>query len=341
MRLNVLTTIAATGFSVAFFHAAIPTHWLPFVVTARAQKWSRSKTLFVTAFAGCGHVLFTAILGFLVAWCGIALSEKIGGWFPRIAGGALFAFGLYYVIQQVRGKGHGHSHLFGGHTHDHGEGERGPKGGMLVNTGHGFVEVTVFESGVPPEFRLFFYDERKEGSSVPSPAAINVETVRPDGTRQTFTFRAQGDYLQSTSDIPEPHEFKAIVKLSHGGHTHSHELEFEEHDHAHRVCNHEAVMQAAHGKSDWAAILSLFALLTFSPCEGFLPIYVSGVRYGWSGFFLLTIILSIATVAGMVIFTWLTLSGMEKLKLEFLEKYERGIMGGLLCLLGALVIVLE
>ena len=66
MNSAVLTTIAATGFTVAFFHAAIPTHWLPFVLTARVQKWNKSKTLLITTLAGCGHVLFTAALGFLV-----------------------------------------------------------------------------------------------------------------------------------------------------------------------------------------------------------------------------------------------------------------------------------
>jgi hypothetical protein len=43
----------------------------------------------------------------------------------------------------------------------------------------------------------------------------------------------------------------------------------------------------------------------------------------------------------MVVFTWLTLAGMEKLKLRVLEKYESGIMGALLCLLGVLVIIFE
>ena len=43
----VFTTIAVTGFTVAFLHAAIPTHWLPFVLTARVQKWNRSETVFV------------------------------------------------------------------------------------------------------------------------------------------------------------------------------------------------------------------------------------------------------------------------------------------------------
>ncbi len=343
MNQATLAPIIATGFTVAFLHAAIPTHWLPFVLTARVQKWNKSKTLFITTLAGCGHVLFTAILGFFLAWLGITLNEKIGRWFPWIAGGALLAFGLYYVIQQIRSKGHGHSHGSGRHAQDRSEVERGPRGGFFVNTAHGFVEITVFETGVPPQFRLFYYDEHKRSCSAPTSDSVTIETVRPNGVRQTFVFREYGEYLESTSDIPEPHEFKAILQLSHGSHAHTHEVQFEEHDqahHGHDGCNHgEAAMPPR--KSDWAAIASLLALLTFSPCEGFLPVYVSGVRYGWSGFFLLTVILSVATVTGMVAFTWLTLAGMEKLKLAFLENYERGILGGLLFLLGLLVIVLE
>lgn len=57
--------------------------------------------------------------------------------------------------------------------------------------------------------------------------------------------------------------------------------------------------------------------------------------------FLLTVILSVATVAGMVLFTWFTLAGMEKLRFRLLEEYESGVMGALLCLLGVLVIIFE
>jgi len=199
----VFTTIIVTGFTVAFLHAAIPTHWLPFVLTARVQKWSRAKTLVITALAGSGHVLFTAILGFLVAWCGIVLSDKIGRRFPLIAGGALLIFGLYYVIQQLRGRGHGHSHVFGhshgskdhGHSHPHTaiEAEYGLHDGILVDAGDFIVEVTVFETSVPPRFRLFFYDRLKQSRSAPLADAIKLETVRPDGTRQKFAFRAKGN----------------------------------------------------------------------------------------------------------------------------------------------------
>ncbi|MEY2526944.1 MAG: nickel/cobalt transporter (NicO) family protein [Verrucomicrobiota bacterium] len=224
MNETILTTIAITGFGVAFFHAAIPTHWLPFVLTARVQKWNRGKTIGITALAGSGHVAVTAALGLLITWFGTAFNTTIGNWFPRIAGGALLLFGLYYVLRQVRGKGHVH----------------------------------------------FAY----------------------------------------------PHE-------------HLHEANVHEHD---RPLNRT---------SDRAAIVSLLAFLTVSPCEAFLPIYVSGIRYGWAGFALLTVILSVATVAGMVFFTSLTLAGLGRIKLGLLEQYESGLMGGLLCAVALLILFFE
>jgi nickel/cobalt transporter (NicO) family protein len=232
MNETVLTTIAITGFGVAFFHAAIPTHWLPFVLTAKAQHWSNARTLSITALAGGGHVLFTALLGLLIAWFGIVLNEKIGQWFPRLAGAALVALGLFYISRQIITKGHTHTHLIGGHSH-----------------AHDFTE----------------------------------------------------------NDCEQEHEHESITRPV----------------------------------SDRMAVTSLLALLTFSPCEAFLPIYASGVRYGWSGFLLLTAILSVGCVTGMVIFTALTLAGVRRINLGLLEKYESGLMGVLLGVIGVLIILFE
>jgi len=96
-----------------------------------------------------------------------------------------------------------------------------------------------------------------------------------------------------------------------------------------------------HRTSNRTAILSLLAFLTFSPCEAFLPIYVSGIRFGWTGFVFLTLILSAATVIGMVVFTSLTLAGLSRIDLGWLEKYESGMIGVLLCVVGLLVVLFE
>src|SRR4051812_14826831 len=93
MQSTALVTVALTGFTVAFFHAAIPTHWLPFVLVARARRWSRTKTLAVTLFAGVGHILLTSLLGLVIAWFGFQIDEKLGRAFPLVVAGLLFLIG--------------------------------------------------------------------------------------------------------------------------------------------------------------------------------------------------------------------------------------------------------
>ncbi len=347
MTETLFLSIALTGFVVAFAHAAIPTHWLPFVLAGRGQRWSKAKTLAVVALCGSGHVLFTTLLGVLVVWLGIETSQWTGTLFPWIAGGALILFGLYYLVRQWRGGGHSHGHFGGGHSHgghDHGAHGHDDHAGhghasetKRIDTGHGVLVLEVFEDGVPPRFRV-----RTEGAlALPGEAALTLETQRPDGCRQAFSFADRGGYLESREEIPEPHEFTARVGLSHGAHAHHHEVRFEEHAHAAAAPAAGAAPGQAGGlKSDRAVVISLFTLLTFSPCEGFLPVYLSGIGYGWVGFLVLSAVLAVATVSGMMVFTWLTMSGMERLRLEFLERYESGILGALILFLGIGIIFL-
>ena len=89
------------------------------------------------------------------------------------------------------------------------------------------------------------------------------------------------------------------------------------------------------------AIGSLFAMPTFSPCEAFLPIYVSGIRFGWGGFALLTLILSSAAVAGMLVFTSLALLQIRSIGLGCFERYESLVTGSLLLLVGVMVLLFE
>ena len=208
--------------------------------------------------------------------------------------------------------------------------------------GDGVLLLEVFEDGVPPRFRL----KAEATAKLPRVEAVALETVRPDGTRQSFSFGPRDGFLESIEEIPEPHEFEATFALSHGSHAHRHVLRYVEHVHsAAPSADNMSATRAAGGKavtarSDRAVIVSLFTLLTFSPCEGFLPVYLSGITYGWSGFVLLSAVLSIATISGMVLFTWLTMSGIERLRLEFLERYESGILGGLILFLGVGIIFL-
>lgn len=137
-----------------------------------------------------------------------------------------------------------------------------------------------------------------------------------------------------------------IVRYLRGeGHSHTHFPGFgHSHDHAHdRDHGHSHDRdpdEESHGRSfspDTAAIASLIALLTFSPCEGFLPIYLTAWPYGWGAFAVLSVVLALGTLAGMLIFTGLTFAGVQRLQPGWLERYENLVLGGVLVLLGAAV----
>ncbi len=62
-----------------------------------------------------------------------------------------------------------------------------------------------------------------------------IETLRADGTVQSFAFTSGKGFLESTTEIPEPHEFTATVRLGHGGHFHSYVVTYQEGDHHHHT----------------------------------------------------------------------------------------------------------
>lgn len=227
-----LSSIALTGFSIAFLHAALPTHWLPFALAGKAQGWTGTKTLAVTAFASLGHILTTTILGALLIFLGLRAEEFIGHEIHLIAGGILIGFGLYYLWRHSRGMG--------------------------------------------------------------------------------------------------------CIACTHGIENAQHE--HHDHDHGHHGHHHHTPPKTG---SDRAIILGLFMMLAISPCEGFLPVYLSIIQYGWTGFVLFSAVLAAATMSGMLLFTFLTWHGLEKLRLNRLEKYDALIVGSLLCLLGAFVMIVE
>ena len=102
-----------------------------------------------------------------------------------------------------------------------------------IDTGHGLVEMSIQEDGVPPRFQLRFQDNRGKAAAIPSGDSVVVETVRPGGARQVFELANRGTHLESVDVIPEPHEFVATVAIAHGDHAHSYPVRFTEDDHGH------------------------------------------------------------------------------------------------------------
>ncbi len=202
MSSTFLVTLSATGFSVAALHAAIPTHWLPFVMIGRARGWSRRRTLAAVALAGGGHILATTTLGVALALFGWEINERYDTAFHWVVAALLVGLGAWIAFRSPHG--HGCNHCEG---------------------------------------RRF---------------------------------------------IPEP--------------------------------------------TDRAALWGLFLTLTLSPCELFLPVYLTAAPYGWPGIVWLSAILAVATLGGMLTLTWLTLHGVARLR--WFERLDGRVLGGLLAALG-------
>lgn len=92
---------------------------------------------------------------------------------------------------------------------------KGPRGGKIF-TSEGFgVEVTIFEKGVPPQFRLYLYED---GEALPPSAAKVTVTLSRLGARpQLFRFTPEVDYLLGDQVVDEPHSFDVMIAAERDG----------------------------------------------------------------------------------------------------------------------------
>jgi nickel/cobalt exporter len=154
------------------------------------------------------------ILG-IAAWMRWRTGQSLG-WFPRL-----------------------HHHVDHHHDHDHDHHDHGEV--RTIDTGHGVVELSICEDGVPPRWRL-----RTLSGNAWKAEDVLVETDRGDGTGERFTFVERDGYLESAAEISEPHEFTAQVRLSHGDHAHTYKVTFAEHDHRPHHHDHAEHDEDAH-----------------------------------------------------------------------------------------------
>jgi len=96
--------------------------------------------------------------------------------------------------------------------------QKGPHGGKLfTQDGYG-VEVTIFEQGVEPEFRVYTYQGGKPLDPAASQVSITLDRLgRPP---QAFTFVKENDYLKGNAVVEEPHSFKVTIAAQYGNKPH-------------------------------------------------------------------------------------------------------------------------
>lgn len=96
-----------------------------------------------------------------------------------------------------------------------GDFERGPHNGRLLREGEFALEITIFEDGVPPQYRLY---ATQAGQPVdPDTVEANIELQRLDGEINRFVFSANEDHLGSPDTVVEPHSFDVKVTARHSG----------------------------------------------------------------------------------------------------------------------------
>ena len=124
-----LVVLVGSAAVIGSIHTVIgPDHYLPFVALSKARRWSRGKTLWITAVCGVGHVASSVVLGLVGIAAGITVRslELFESQRGDVAAWLLIAFGVVYgawgLRKALRNKPHQHPHVHNDgvlHTHSH------------------------------------------------------------------------------------------------------------------------------------------------------------------------------------------------------------------------------
>jgi len=97
--------------------------------------------------------------------------------------------------------------------------EKGPHRGRILRDGDFTLELAIFETGVPPEFRAW---ATKAGNMLkPKDLTLKVNLIRLGDKVDNINFAPQGDALRGDMEIYEPHSFVVEIFAEHQGKTHS------------------------------------------------------------------------------------------------------------------------
>ena len=95
---------------------------------------------------------------------------------------------------------------------------RGPHNGLLLRDDDLVVELAIYETGVPPEYRAWV---TVAGQPVdPARVELAVRLIRLGDRIDEIGFRPESEYLRGNQVIYEPHSFAVEVEARHAGETH-------------------------------------------------------------------------------------------------------------------------
>jgi cation diffusion facilitator family transporter len=171
--------------------------------------------------AGFTSAIVLAMIALLIGWEAVTrFLNPVPISFSEAIPIACLGLAVNVISAWLLGGGHHHHH----HHHGHDDGQ-------VLDVGGTRLTLEIHEDGVPPRFRV--------REAVPADG-LWAETVRPDGSRQRFTFSDVAGVTESVEEIPEPHAFTVNLHLGDAAAS----VVFEEHAHdaAHRDNNMRAAI---------------------------------------------------------------------------------------------------
>jgi len=94
---------------------------------------------------------------------------------------------------------------------------KGPHGGRLLTSDNFVLELAIFETGVPPEFRA--WASLNDKVLKPADVKLNIKLTRlsnnKGGKVDNIKFKPHGDALRGDSVIYEPHSFVVTINAEH------------------------------------------------------------------------------------------------------------------------------
>ena len=109
------------------------------------------------------------------------------------------------------------------HVADAGEPKKGSHGGRLFAADDYGLELSIFEQGVEPQFRIYTYQNGKPADPDLTKATVTLE--RLGAAPQIFNFKRENDYLLGDAVVEELHSFRAKIAAQSGGKAYSFEFE--------------------------------------------------------------------------------------------------------------------
>lgn len=205
-----------------------------FIVAVRGTV-AQAVLLGVAATVSHTAVVWAIALGGMYLWQG--LDAELAEPYLQLASAAIIIAIAAWMLWRTRREqqearaaaehvhDHGHSH----HGHSHVESAADVR---RIDTGHG-LHILELRNGADGA-RWTFRPERGKPWGA---ADVRLETERPDGRRQSFSFIERDGYIESREEVPTPRDFMVRLSLGHGNHSHDFDVSFlashDGHDHMH------------------------------------------------------------------------------------------------------------